>query len=509
MSNLILILGDQLNKQISSLNNFSREKDFILMCEVAEEANYVKHHKKKIAFIFSAMRHFAHELKKNKFSINYIKLNDRNNTGTLKGEVKRFLKKKKVDKIILTFPGEFRIYKNVLSWQKCFEVPVEIREDYRFFCTIENFRNWAKNRKKFRMEDFYQKMRREENILILNQKPLGGKWNFDSENRNFPNDQTKIPKLKFIEKDKITEEVIEMVLEYFPNNFGDIEPFYYAVTREDALQLLENFFEERIINFGKFQDAMIEGEPWMFHSVLSFYLNSGLILPKECVKKAQESYFYGNIPLNSVEGFIRQILGWREYIRGIYWLKMPYYKELNFFQSKRSLPSFFWTAKTKMNCLKQSISDTKSNAYAHHIQRLMVIGNFALITGLNPDQVNLWYLTVYADAFEWVELPNVSGMVLYADGGLVASKPYAAGGNYINKMSNYCKKCKYKVLEKTEKDSCPFNYLYWDFIRRNKDLIQNNYRMSMIYEIYNKMDKILKGKINKRAEQFFENIESF
>ena len=509
MSNLILILGDQLNSEISSLNNFSRKKDCILMCEVEEEANYVKHHKKKIAFIFSAMRHFAVELKKKKYSVTYVKLNDRENTGTIDGEVKRFLKNKKMDKIIVTFPGEYRVFKNLLSLKKLLEIPIEIREDTRFFCTIENFRNWANTRKKLRMEDFYRKMRLEKNILIKNEKPIGGRWNLDSENRKFPKESEIIPKLKFINKDSITEEVIEMVLKYFPNNFGDIEPFYLAVTREEALLIFEDFFANRIFNYGKYQDSMIEGEPWMFHSVLSFYLNCGLILPEECIKKAEETYFNGKIPLNSVEGFIRQILGWREYIRGVYWIKMPDYKKQNYLQSKRPLPSFFWTAKTKMNCLKQTITDTKSNAYAHHIQRLMVVGNFALITGLSPDEVNLWFLIVYADAFEWVELPNVSGMILYADGGLVASKPYAAGGNYINKMSNYCKKCKYTVLEKTEKDSCPFNYLYWDFLRRNRKLIQSNYRMALMYRIYDKMDLSIKKRMTKRAEQFFEKIESF
>ena len=509
MSNLILILGDQLNTKISSLKNYSIKKDFILMCEVNEEANYVKHHKKKIAFLFSAMRHFAIELQKKGFSVTYVNLTDRANTGALEGEVKRFLQNKKIDKIVVTFPGEYRVYKNILSWEKLFGVLVEIREDTRFFCSISNFRNWADTRKKLRMEDFYRKMRLEKNILIENERPIGGKWNLDLENRKFPNAGEKIPKLKSFNNDSITEDVIEMVLEYFPKNFGDIEPFYLAVTREEALIIFEDFFENRIFNYGRFQDAMIEGEPWMFHSVLSFYLNCGLILPEECIKKAEETYFSGKAPLNSVEGFIRQILGWREYIRGVYWLKMPDYKELNYLNSKRSLPNFYWTANTKMNCLKQTIAETKSNAYAHHIQRLMVLGNFALITGLNPYEVNLWYLIVYADAFEWVELPNVSGMILFADGGLVASKPYAAGGNYINKMSNYCKKCKYNVLEKTEKNSCPFNYLYWDFLRRNRNLVQSNYRMALMYKIYDKMNLQIKKKMTKRAEQFFENIESF
>ena len=264
-------------------------------------------------------------------------------------------------------------------------------------------------------------------------------------------------------QDAITQEVLRDVARVFPDHFGDLEPFHFAVTRKQALKVLKEFIEQRLPAFGDYQDAMIEGEPWMYHSHLSFYLNCGLLLPLECVQAAEQAYHAGTAPLNAVEGFIRQIMGWREYIRGIYWLKMPDYAKSNFLAATRSLPEFYWTGDTQMNCLKQCVLETKKNAYAHHIQRLMVLGNFALLAGIDPRQVNEWFLIVYADAYEWVELPNVSGMILFADGGYLGSKPYAAGGNYIHKMSNYCQNCTYKVTQKNGEQACPFNYLYWNF----------------------------------------------
>ena len=251
---------------------------------------------------------------------------------------------------------------------------------------------------------------------------------------------------------------------------------------------------------------MIEGEPWMYHSHISFYLNCGLLLPRECIEAAEMAYYDGKAPLNSVEGFIRQIIGWREYIRGIYWLKMPEYSELNFFNASRDLPEFYWTGETEMNCLKQCVSETKQNAYAHHIQRLMVLGNFALISGVSPSQVNEWFLTVYADAYEWVELPNVSGMILFSDGGYLASKPYAAGGSYINKMSDYCDSCTYSVKKKSGPEACPFNYLYWDFLVRNREKLSSNPRTAMMYRTYDRMSNDKKNAIKYDSDQFFLHI---
>jgi deoxyribodipyrimidine photolyase-related protein len=296
------------------------------------------------------------------------------------------------------------------------------------------------------------------------------------------------------------------VAEKFSTHFGDIQPFDFAVSRKQALYVLTKFIEERLCDFGTYQDAMLEGEAWMFHSHISFYLNCGLLLPLECIQKAEQAYYEKQAPLNAVEGFIRQILGWREYVRGIYWLKMPEYEKQNFFNCNRTLPDFYWTANTTMNCLKQCITETKKNAYAHHIQRLMILGNFALLTGVSPDEINKWFMIVYADAYHWVELPNVTGMAIFADGGLLASKPYAAGGAYINKMSNYCKNCTYNVKEKNGTTACPFNYLYWNFLITNKNKLKNNQRLNMTYRTLEEMTENKKKSITSDSNKFLANL---
>ena len=306
--------------------------------------------------------------------------------------------------------------------------------------------------------------------------------------------------------DKVTREVIDLVSARFADHFGDLEPFYLAVTRKQALQVLEQFIQQRLPYFGDYQDAMIEGEPWMYHSHLSFYLNCGLLLPMECVRAAEQAYYQGKAPLNAVEGFIRQIIGWREFVRGIYWLTMPKYADKNFFSATRDLPEFYWGGNTKMNCLQQCVSETRAHAYAHHIQRLMVLGNFALLAGISPKHVNEWFLIVYADAYEWVELPNVTGMALFADGGYLASKPYAAGGAYINKMSNYCRQCQYKVSKKNGPDACPFNYLYWHFLIQHREKLQSNPRIAMMYQTYDRMDENKKAHIHSDSELFLNNL---
>lgn len=486
--NLHLILGDQLSHSMSSLCNVDKENDQILMCEVNEEATYVKHHKKKIAFLFSAMRHFAEELKDKGFKVIYTKLDDPDNAGSFKGEVARNITRYQPDKIIVTAPSEYRVFEDIKSWEKDFAVPVEIRSDDRFLCSAEEFAAWAEDRKQLRMEYFYREMRKKHSVLMDGDKPEGGKWNYDSENRKPPKEGLYIPKTYMAQTDEITDEVIKLVADHFGDHFGDIEPFHLAVTRDQALYALNKFITERLCHFGDYQDAMIQGKPWMYHSHLSFYINCGLLDPMECIRKAEEAYRTGNAPLNATEGFIRQILGWREYVRGIYWLKMPEYANDNYLEAKRELPWLFWGGQTKMNCLAQCVKETKENSYTHHIQRLMVLGNFSLLTGIDPKLVNEWFLVVYADAYEWVEMPNVSGMVLYADGGYLASKPYIAGGAYINRMSDYCKNCSYKVNKKNGPEACPFNYLYWNFVIEHADKFSHNPRMGHSYRTLAKMD---------------------
>ena len=506
MKTLRLILGDQLSHDISSLKDCNKTEDIILMCEVWNEATYVKHHKKKIAFLFSAMRHFAKELKESGYKILYTKLEDEQNIGFFKSEIARALKQQKVEHIVVTHPGEYRVLEDIKGWATNFKISVEIRTDDRFLCSPEEFALWAKGRKQLRMEYFYREMRKKYNVLMKDNEPMGGEWNYDSKNRKPPKDDLLIPEPYCNGIDEITCEVMSLVAERFPDHFGDLEPFYFAVTRQQALQTLNLFIEQRLPNFGDYQDAMIEGEPWMYHSHISFYLNCGLLLPLECVKAAEKAYQQGKAPLNAVEGFIRQIIGWREYVRGIYWLEMPEYAQKNFFDAKHNLPDFYWTADTKMNCLHQCVLETQKNAYAHHIQRLMVLGNFSLIAGIDPVQVNEWFLSVYADAYEWVELPNVSGMTLFADGGYLASKPYAAGGSYINKMSDYCKNCNYKVTKKNGEDACPFNYLYWDFLIRNRDKLESNHRIGMMYKMYDRMGDDKKQAISDDSKHFLKSI---
>ena len=502
MTVLRLILGDQLSHQIASLRDINIDTDIVLMAEVSAEVTYVKHHKRKIAFLFAAMRHFAEELRRAGTNVIYRRLDDQNNGGSLESELKQVIASRKISKLVLTMPGEYRLMETMRSWQSTLDVAVELREDDRFLCSLDKFNKWADGRRQLRMDFFYRDMRRDHNVLMDGGEPVGGKWNFDSDNREPPVAGMVIPPpLQFV-PDKITNDVLALVSERCADHFGDLDDFGFAVTREQALAVLDHFVDQRLNNFGKYQDSMILDEPWVYHSHIGFYLNAGLLLPAEVISAAEAAYHSGHLPLNSVEGFIRQILGWREFVRGIYWLKMPDYADLNFFEAKRDLPEFYWSGETKMLCLAQAVDATKKYAYAHHIQRLMVLGNFALLAGLSPEQVNEWFLIVYADAYEWVELPNVSGMVLFADGGYLASKPYAAGGAYINRMSNYCKHCHYKVSQKNGVTACPFNYLYWDFLIRNRSKLNDNARLGMMYRSLDRMDASKIAAVRHDADRF-------
>ena len=484
---LRLVLGDQLSEGLSSLSDLELQADVVLMAEVIEEVTYVKHHKRKVAFLFSAMRHFAESLRAGGVTVDYVRLDDPDNSGSFSGEVARAASRHQVDRLVVTEPGEHRVLQAMRDWQNDLGIPVEIRGDDRFLCPPEIFADWAEGRKQLRMDFFYREMRRRHDVLMENGEPVGGKWNYDADNREPPDLSLVVPKPLNFPADQTTSDVLALVEERCADHFGDLADFGFAVTRAQALEVLDHFIVERLPLFGTYQDAMIEDEPWMYHSHIGFYLNAGLILPIEAVRAAEAAWATGHAPLNAVEGFIRQILGWREFIRGIYWLKMPDYASMNFLEAGRDLPSFYWTGATEMNCMRQSIDQTRRYAYAHHIQRLMVLGNFALLAGLDPRQVNEWYLVVYADAYEWVELPNVSGMVLFADGGYLASKPYAAGGAYISRMSNYCANCSYRVAKKTGEGACPFNYLYWDFLIRNRERLGGNARLGMMYKSLDRM----------------------
>jgi deoxyribodipyrimidine photolyase-related protein len=488
MKNLVLVLGDQLSHALAPLHKVKKASSVVLMAEVHEEATYVRHHKKKIALIFSAMRHFAAELAEAGWKVEYVKLDDIGNSGSFSGEVARAIRKHKITSIVLTEASEYRVMEMMRGWEKQFGLPVTILPDDRFIATIDDFKNWAAGRKQLRMEYFYRDMRRKTNLLMNGDAPEGGEWNYDSENRKPASADMLMPQPPQFAPDAITQDVLKLVAEKFADHIGTLDPFWFAVTAAQAQKALAYFLKHALPLFGDYQDAMVTGEKFLYHSILSPYINCGLLDPLEICRKVEAEYNKGRVPLNAAEGFIRQIIGWREYVRGIYWLQMPGYDTLNFFENTRSLPDFYWTANTKMACVKAAVSQTIEEAYAHHIQRLMVTGNFALIAGIDPHAVHEWYLAVYADAYEWVELPNTLGMSQFGDGGILGSKPYAASGNYINKMSDYCKKCHYDVNAKTGETACPFNPLYWDFMLRNRDKLQNNPRIGQVFRTWDKMD---------------------
>lgn len=508
MTKLCFILGDQLSETIPSLLAINKRDDLILMCEVWEEANYVPHHPKKIAFIFTAMRHFALGLERSGYRVRYIKYDDTQNTGCFEKELLQAIEVENIREVHITHPGEWRVLEKIKTLQKELSIPLFVYEDDRFLCSIKEFKDWTENKKQLRMEYFYRMMRQKYSILIdENSKPYGGSWNYDAENRKNANHLNDFPVRFEYLSDEITIEVLNLVEGEFAENFGDLHPFNFAVTREQALNEAHYFIKNCLAYFGDYQDAMLSKEAYLYHSRLSFYLNIGLLLPLEICRFAEDAYMNKSAPLNAVEGFIRQILGWREYVRGIYWLYMPRYLDYNFFEASRKLPDLFWGAKTSMHCLQEVVKQTKKESYSHHIQRLMITGNFALLCGLNPKEVCDWYLAVYADAFEWVELPNTLGMALYADGGIMASKPYAASGKYINKMSDFCKSCVFCPEEVVGEKACPYNSLYWHFIVKNQHKLKNNLRLKYTYATWNKMFPEKRQKILDKAQSVLNKLE--
>jgi len=507
-SRIHLVLGDQLSHSLSALADADPETSLVLMAEVKSEATYVKHHKKKIAFLFSAMRHFAEELREKGLQVRYVTLDDPQNTQSLKGELARALADTAAARVVTTECGEWRLADEMRGWEASLGVPVEIRDDDRFLCSIEDFREWRKGRKQLRMEYFYRDMRRRHRVLLEGEDPVGGKWNFDAENRKPPAEGLKGPKRISHPKDAITTSVLAMVEERFDTHMGSLESFHFAVTAAQAEKELQQFVDEILPTFGDYQDAMVKGEPYLYHSLISSYVNAGLLLPIDVIRRAEAAWFEGRAPLNAVEGFIRQILGWREYVRGIYWTEMPDYAGLNHLSASRPLPQMYWTAKTGMACMAGAIGDTIEHAYSHHIQRLMVTGNFAMLAGIDPVEVCEWYLAVYSDAYEWVELPNTLGMALYGDGGIMASKPYAASGKYIDRMSNFCGGCRYDPKLTTGPKACPFNALYWDFLDRNTEKLARNPRLSNMYATWRRMDPFKQDAIRKHAAQVLETLDT-
>lgn len=505
MAKLILVLGDQLSPALSSLRDL-QPGDKVLMAEVASEANYTPHHQHKIVLIFSAMRHFAAALQQQGIEVSYIDYQQKVSSLTEAVAIE-LSRHPELEQICLTECGEYRLQQEILSWQTQFKRPVVQLDDDRFIASKAMFQHWAQGRKQYRMEYFYREMRRYTGLLMQDGQPVGGLWNFDASNRKALSAKQQLPPILSFEPDEVTQEVIALVQQQFASHMGDAATFGYAVTGKQARQAFLHFIEHQLPLFGDYQDAMQLDEPHLFHSICSMYLNCGLLDVRWVCQKVELAYKEGKVPLNAAEGFIRQLIGWREFVRGLYWLLMPQYKERNFLNAHTALPAYYWTGSTKMRCMQQAIRHTIDYAYSHHIQRLMVTGNFALLAGLSVDEVCNWYLAVYADAYEWVELPNTLGMALFADEGVLASKPYAASGKYIQRMSNYCKSCAYDVAQTTSPNACPFNALYWNFLERNQKLLSGNARMQLSYQNWQRKSDEERALITEKAQQLLIHLE--
>ncbi len=479
LKKLVLILGDQLDENGAALRDFDFKVDEVLMIESIPEAQYVWSHKAKIALFLSAMRHFAVRLKELKYPLCYIQNSPLSIVETLKEKIVR----EQITHVICIEPGEYRLKLEIEGLAKDLSIYLEMREDDHFFCSHQEFNNWAAGKKEFRLEYFYRLMRKTHHILVdADGNPAGGQWNFDQDNRKpYPKKGPGIIETPALfEPDAITQEVIEFVNRNYEKHPGALDDFRWSVTRAQALEALDYFIEYRLRHFGIFQDAMWTDTPFGWHSILSSSLNLKLLNPREVIAAVLGASQKYALEISSVEGFIRQILGWREFVRGMYYLDMPKLAQDNFYEHHRALPNWYWTAKTQMSCMKDAIGQTLRYGYAHHIQRLMVTGNFALLAEILPSAVSDWYLAIYVDAIEWVELPNTAGMALFANGGRFTSKPYIASGAYIKRMSNYCESCKYKPDIRFGEMACPVTTLYWNFLIKHRTQFESNPRTRLM-----------------------------
>jgi deoxyribodipyrimidine photolyase-related protein len=502
MSSLGLVFVDQLSKNNLVYESISTE-DSLLFFEPMSSFYELPHHKQKLIYLITSLRKYIPTISHGRVIHEKVTENHQGLTKTLK----RIFSEQQFEKLYVTKPSDYQTLKELMFFCQSNSIILNVLEDTKFVSNEEDFNLWSKGKKSLIQEYFYRWIRKKHSVLMDEGKPEGGKWNLDKENRKGASALKEIiPDRKLIKTDELTIGVMVEVDKIFNKSFGDFENFNWATTHKEAWNQMLEFFDTYFKNYGSFQDAMKSNEPFMFHSLLSAYLNSGLLDPMDCIEEAECRYRNNEAPLNSVEGFIRQIIGWREFIRGIYWSNMPHYKELNFFNNTNKLPSFFWDGNTKMHCIADVVDTTKKNAYAHHIQRLMVTGNFAMLSGISPNDICDWYLSVYIDAYEWVELPNTLGMATFSDGGVVGSKPYAASGKYINRMSNYCSSCEYNPKNTIEDDSCPFNYLYWNFLMKNQGLLSKNPRMGLIYNTLSKFQEPFKEKVKRKSDIFFKEI---
>ncbi len=501
LRHLVLILGDQLDRQSLVFDDFDPEQDAVWMCEASSEATYVWNSKPRIAIFLAAMRHFRDELLARGYKVFYRELNN-HNAASMEAALAEDLKKYKPAKVIAVKPGEWRLAQSLPEvCNKAGVLWVE-RPDQHFYCDEHDFAEWAKGRKEYRLEFFYRWLRKRENVLMDGDQPVDGKWNFDHDNRGVFDKRGPgfLPAPISFKKDKITEKVLALVEKTFAIHPGKLESFDWPLTPAQGEAALDDFIENRLPLFGQYQDAMWINEPYLYHSRISAALNLKLLSPKKAVAAAIKAYEAGKAPLAAVEGFVRQIIGWREFVRGMYWLRMPEFLEDNALNAQADLPDFYWTGNTDMVCLQQAVGQTLDYGYAHHIHRLMVTGLFAQLLGVAPKKIHEWYLAVYVDAVEWVELPNVLGMSQYADGGKMTSKPYVASGAYIKRMSNYCGSCRYKPEQSTGENACPFTTLYWDFLSRYEDKFARHPRTALQWKNLARIDSDKLSAIKKQAD---------
>ncbi len=504
LRHLVLVLGDQLDLEAAAFDGFDPALDAVWMAEVQEESCHVPSAQARIALFLAAMRHFAYELQKSGRTVHYMCLDQAGNAGRLAAQLQADVARLRPERLLMTAPGDWRVLQALKSAAQACGLPLEIREDRHFFCSVREFAAHARGRKSLRLEYFYREQRKKHRILMDPQRedaPLGGQWNFDADNRESfgaagPGFMPERPRF---EPDALTCEVLALVRERFAQHPGSLDSFAWPLTRSQALQALQAFVTDRLPLFGRYQDAMWPGDPWLYHAQLSAALNLKLLNPREVVAAAVAAYERGHAPLSSVEGFVRQILGWREYVRGVYWTQMPGYVERNALQAEQELPAWYWDGQTEMACLRDAIGQTLQYGYANHIQRLMVTGSYALMLGVRPQQVHAWYLAMYVDAVEWVELPNSLGMSQFADGGLMGSKPYVATGKYIDRMSPFCAGCRFDPAQREGPRACPFTTLYWDFLMRHERRLSENPRMALQVKNLARLNEAQRRAIGERA----------
>ena len=498
----IWILGDQLNTKQAALASCQMNKQATPIIFI-ESLNYIKkrpYHLQKLTLIWSAMRHFAQELQAEGWPVTY-KITDEFET-----PLREWIKHHQITELRIMMPHDRPFLKLI----NCLTLDCQINliENNHFLWRSEEFKQWASSRKRLLLEDFYREGRKRFNILMEDKtKPVGGQWNFDKQDRNPPKKNLYTPTPLWFEPDNITKQVIKDISAYGLKSYGTIDAFRWGVTRSQALEVLSHFLTTRLENFGPYQDAMVSGELTMWHSLISPYLNLGLLTPLEVIQQLETAYSQSEFPLNSVEGLIRQILGWREYMYGIYQLMEDDYAQKNWFDHQEHLPNFYWdSSQTNMNCLSQTLQQVEATGYAHHIQRLMVLSNFALLIGVSPQAINHWFHAAFIDGYDWVMVPNVIGMGQFADGGILASKPYVSSANYINKMSDYCGDCVYDPKQRTGNHACPFNFFYWDFLDRHHEKLKSLGRMNLILGHLKRMEQEELETIKSQARQWKEKV---